>query len=100
MSTTTGSVSASRDVPFLDITDPEFTFGSAEALAAQASNWYAESPIGLLVLRYTEAQELLRDRRLANNGKLFLENNGIFSGPVHDWFVPMIGNHNGAGHGR
>jgi cytochrome P450 len=88
------------DVPFLNIVDPAFDFNSPEVASAQAKSWYAESPIGLLVLRYTEAQELLRDRRLNHNGKGYLEMNGIFSGPIYDWFVPMIVNHDGGDHRR
>ncbi|WP_243726958.1 cytochrome P450 [Actinocrispum wychmicini] len=67
---------------------------------AQAKSWYADSPIGLLVLRYAEANALLRDQRLDHNGKRYLEMNGVFDGPIYDWFVPMIVNHDGADHHR
>ncbi len=94
------TISASHDVSFLNIVDPEFDFGSPEVVAAQEKNWYAESPVGLLVLRYAEAQDLLRDKRMDHNGKGYLEMNGIFAGPVYDWFVPMIVNHDGPAHRR
>jgi cytochrome P450 len=96
-----GSVSASPEVPFLNIFDPEFDFNSAEVTAAQARSWYATSPVGLLVLRYAESQELLRDRRLDHNGKRFMEQTcGVFSGPAYDWYVPMISNRDGDDHLR
>jgi cytochrome P450 len=83
------------------VLDPEFDFNSPDVIAAQAQSWYAESPMGLLVLRYGEAQELLRDRRLTHNGKRFMEEScGVFSGPVYDWFVPMIVNQDGEDHLR
>jgi hypothetical protein len=52
MSTTTAGVSKSSNVPFLNIVDPEFDFNAPEVVEAQAKSWYAESPFGLLVLRY------------------------------------------------
>jgi cytochrome P450 len=88
------------EVPFLDVAAPGFGFGTPEVTEAQAKNWYAESPVGLLVLRYAEARALLRDQRLDHNGKRFMEMNGVFDGPIHDWFVPMIMNHDGAHHRR
>ncbi|MGW3645712.1 cytochrome P450 [Streptomyces sp. NPDC000878] len=91
---------APSDVPFLNVIDPEFDFGAPEVMAAQARSWYADSPMGLLVLRYAEAQELLRDRRLDHNGRGYMEQNGVFDGPIYDWFVPMINNHDGDDHRR
>lgn len=90
----------STSVPFLNVVDPEFDFCAPEVLAAQAASWYAESPIGLVVLRYVPARALLRDPRFDHNGRLFMERNGVVDGPVHDWFVPMIVNRDGADHRR
>jgi hypothetical protein len=83
-------MSLSIDVPFLDVTDPDFGFDAAEVAAAQARSWYADSPVGVLVLRYAEAAELLRDRRLDHNGEGFMARNGIVDGPIYDWYGPMI----------
>lgn len=92
---------ASPEVPFINILDPEFDFNSAEVIAAQARSWYAASPLGLLVLRHAEAQDLMRDRRLDHDGKRYMEQVcGVFSGPAYDWFVPMIVNHDGEEHLR
>jgi cytochrome P450 len=93
-------MSAPPETLFLDILDPQFDFDSPEVVAAQERSWYANSPIGILVLRYAEAHELLRDQRLNHNGKGYLEQNGIVDGPIYDWFVPMIVNHDGAPHRR
>jgi cytochrome P450 len=100
MSTTADSGSAHHDTAFLDITDSAFDFHSPEVALARAKNWYAESPIGLLVLRYREAQELLRDPRLIHDGEVYLKMNGIVDGPIYDWFVPMIVNRDGDDHRR
>jgi cytochrome P450 len=101
MPATEDSLSAPSGVPFVNILDPGFDFNSPEVIAAQAQSWYADSPMGLLVLRYAEAQELLRDRRLNHNGKRYMEQTcGVFSGPVYNWFVSMIVNQDGADHLR
>jgi len=94
-------LSDSPEVPFFNIFDSEFDFNSAEMTAAQARGWYAASPAGLLVLRYAEAQDLLRDRRCDHNGKRYMEQTcGVFSGPAYDWYVPMIVNRDGEDHLR
>lgn len=85
---------------FLDVLDPAFDFTAPEVFAAQADDWWADSPIGMLVLRYAEVQELLRDRRLDHGGDSYLRRNGVTSGPIYDWFVPMISNHDGPDHRR
>jgi cytochrome P450 len=99
MSTNVDNVQ-SRDVPFLDLGDPDFDFHSPEVAEAQARNWYAETPLGPLVLRYAEARALLRDQRLDHNGRRFLEMNGVFDGPIYEWFVPMVLNRDGEHHHR
>ena len=68
-------------MPFLNVVDPAFRFTAPEVIAAQAADWYADSPLGPLVLRYAETQELLRDRRLDHGGDDYLHRNGITSGP-------------------
>ncbi|MEU4420269.1 cytochrome P450 [Actinoplanes sp. NPDC024001] len=85
---------------FLNVVDPAFDFDAAEVVAAQEAGWYADSPLGPLVLRHAEAQQLLRDRRLDHGGDDYLRRNGITSGPIHDWWVPMIVNWDGAEHRR
>jgi len=100
MSAAADAAPVMHDVPFLDVVAPEFDFNSPEVAEARARSWYAKTPVGLLVLRYAEAQEVLRDQRLNHNGKGYLEMNGIFEGPIYDWFVPMIVNHDGEDHRR
>jgi cytochrome P450 len=87
-------------MPFLNVVDPAFDFTAQEVMAAQDTDWYADSPVGTIVLRHAEAQELLRDRRLDHGGDSYLRRSGIASGPIHDWYVPMIVNQDGADHRR
>jgi cytochrome P450 len=100
MSTTAGSTATPRNIPFLNIIDPEFDFRGPDVIAAQAGSWYAESPTGLLVLRYTEAQALLRDQRMDHGGESYLAMNGVVDGPIFEWYAPMIANHDGEHHRR
>ncbi|MFC4857855.1 cytochrome P450 [Actinophytocola glycyrrhizae] len=100
MSTPANGTSISPDIPFLDVVDQEFHFDAPEVVEAQERSWYANSPIGTLVLRYAEARDLLRDPRLEHNGKRYLEMSGVVAGPIHDWFVPMIVNQDGEDHRR
>src|SRR5262245_26221821 len=100
MATTTDGAPPSSNAPFLNIVDPDFDFAAPQVRAAQELSWYAETPVGLLILRYAEAHAILRDRRFDHNGQRFMEMNDVFDGPIYDWFVPMIVNHDGAHHLR
>ncbi|WP_328304510.1 cytochrome P450 (plasmid) [Streptomyces sp. NBC_00435] len=100
MSAETLSVPASPSASFINVIDPEFRFDSPQVASAQAENWYAESPLGMLVLRHAEAQELVRDNRLTHNGTGFMAQNGIVDGPVYDWFVNGLVNQDGDSHRR
>ncbi|MFJ5937762.1 cytochrome P450 [Streptomyces sp. NPDC093071] len=100
MSAETLSVPESSEVPFINVIDPEFRFDLPEVARAQAAGWYAETPLGMLVLRHAEASELVRDGRLTHNGTGFMEQNGISGGPVYDWFVNGLVNQDGDSHRR
>jgi cytochrome P450 len=88
------------DLPFLDITSPDFRFDSPAVAEARAAHWCAMTPMGLIVLRYAEMHQMLRDPRLAQSGERYLELMGISDGPLYDWFVPMILHQRGADHLR
>jgi cytochrome P450 len=87
-------------VPHLDLLDPSFRFDDDAVFAAREANWYATTPIGLIVLRYAEAQELLRDRRSVQRGDEHLMRQGVTDGPLWDWFTAIILYADGADHTR
>src|SRR5262245_20543267 len=87
-------------MPYLNVVDPAFSFVSDDVFAAQDADWYADSPLGPFILRYAEVNELMRDRRLDHGGDDYLRRNGITEGPIHDWWVPMLVNQDGADHRR
>lgn len=88
------------DVPFLDIFHPQFDYESAQVIDAQERNWYAQTPLGPMVLRHEQAWEVLRDRRFVNEGWRYLQNHGITDGPLYDWFAGMLAQKNGPDHTR
>jgi len=52
-----------EDLPFLDLTAPDFSTRGPEVLAARDAHALARTPFGFAVLRYHAAGRLLRDRR-------------------------------------
>lgn len=87
-------------VPYLDIFHPQFEYESAQVIEAQEKNWYAQTPLGPMVLRHEPAWEVLRDRRFVNEGWRYLRNQGITEGPLYDWFAGMLAQKNGPDHTR
>jgi cytochrome P450 len=77
-------------LPFLDVLNPEFDFESAEMADARERNWYADSPMGPLVLRHREAEDLLRDHRFKLGGEGFMESHGITEGPMYEWWTTTL----------
>ncbi|EQD87395.1 hypothetical protein A8924_1773 [Saccharopolyspora erythraea NRRL 2338] len=87
-------------VPFVDVFDRNFGYDSDTLAAARERHWYARIPNGLMVLGHEEVNDLLRDHRLVSDGKRYLEMHGVTSGPLYDWFVPMILHREGQDHAR
>ncbi|MDT0615369.1 cytochrome P450 [Streptomyces lancefieldiae] len=88
------------DVPYLDVLDPAFRFENPEVAEAQERHWYANTPLGQLVLRHAEANDIVRDNRLTHDGPGFMKQNGVTGGPVYDWFVGALVNQDGSHHRR
>jgi hypothetical protein len=88
------------EVAFLDVHDPALRGNSGHVRAAQASNWYARSALGIVVLRYQEAQVLLADRRLLHGTTGWLATQGVNAGPLSDWWRMIMPNVEGASHAR
>ncbi|MEU5950684.1 cytochrome P450 [Streptomyces sp. NPDC047525] len=100
MSAATEPAPRTTDVPHLDVLDPAFRFENPEVTEAQERHWYANTPLGRLVLRHAEANDIIRDSRMTHDGPGFMKQNGITEGPVYDWFVGALVNQDGAHHRR
>jgi len=88
------------NVPYLDIFHPQFDHESTDVVEAQERHWYAQTPLGPMVLRHEQAWEVLRDRRFINSGHWYMHNQGIYGGPLYDWFTGMLAQKNGPDHIR
>jgi cytochrome P450 len=91
---------ASGDAPFLNLFDPEYDSESAEVAAAREQSWYATTPIGLLVLRHQEADDILRDRRFHLAGEHYMEKLGVRDGPLYDMWMNSMMSASVADHAR
>jgi cytochrome P450 len=78
------------EVPFLNIFDPDFHYEHPSITEAREQSWYAQTPLGPIVLRHEDVWALLRDRRLVPGGRRYMHKIGITEGPLYDWFVEML----------
>jgi sulfite reductase (NADPH) flavoprotein alpha-component len=88
-----------RDLPYLDMTDPNFSIRSAEVNAAREKSWCARTNYGLAVLRYDEVHKLMRDARLRQGSYAWPKLNGV-SGVFAGWWERMLLSQEGANHAR
>lgn len=100
MTAATESAPVTPSVPYLDVVDPAFRFENPEVTDAQERHWYANTPLGRLVLRHAEANDIVRDPRMTHDGPGFMKQNGVTEGPVYDWFVGALVNQDGDRHRR
>jgi cytochrome P450 len=84
----------------LNIFEPGFDYDQDQAVQAREASWYAQTPLGPIVLRHAEARDILRDRRLVPGGHRYMHSQGITEGPLYDWFTGMLASQNGPDHDR
>jgi cytochrome P450 len=87
--------------PFIDTASADYDrdIHSAHASARKVS-WYADTPFGILVLRYDDVHWLLHDKRWRELGNDALPAAGITEGPLWDWFHQILSNKEGEEHAR
>jgi cytochrome P450 len=78
------------DIALFDILDPAFRIDSPEVRAAADTNWWARTPIGLVVLRYQECVTLLRERRLRHGAGELVAAYGVTSGAFAQWLQTTL----------
>ena len=87
--------------PFIDTLDSAYDADiHAAHAAAREKSWYAETPAGILVLRYADVLAVLRDRRWRELGADGLAAAGIRAGPLWDWFQQIMSTQEGEAHAR
>jgi cytochrome P450 len=87
------------EVPFLNVSDPQFSIRSAETLAARDKSWYARTPYGFAVLRYEEMSKLIPSRKLRQGSYAWPAHNQA-TGSFADWWSRMLLSHEGSEHAR
>jgi cytochrome P450 len=93
-------VAIASDVPYFDVSDPDFSVSSAEVRAARERSWYARTNFGLAVLRYEQTSLLLKDRRLRQGSFAWPEQHGITEGLLHRWWSLIMLSAEGEDHRR
>lgn len=74
------------EVPYLDISSPEFAMSSEQVRDARERSWYANTNYGVAVLRYKEVTELLKHPSLNQGSAKWPEHHGVHSGMFYDWW--------------
>ncbi|MFC5186893.1 cytochrome P450 [Actinomadura harenae] len=87
-------------VAHLDLFESGFSFTSPQVKAAQQANWYADSPIGPIALRYNDVSALLHDPRFRLGGQGYMDLHNIDNGVLHDWWMSTLMSLEGAPHQR
>ena len=75
---------------FLDFNEIGFSIRSDQVMAARESNWYATTPFGIAILRYEDANTLLKDKRLFQGTRKWPSHYGIEDGLLAAWWQKML----------
>jgi cytochrome P450 len=93
-------MATTSEVPYFDVSDPDFSVSSAEVRAAREHSWYARTNFGIAVLRYEQTSALLKDRRLRQGSFAWPEQHGITEGLLHRWWSRIMLSVEGDDHRR
>lgn len=89
-----------REEPYFNLGDLTFDVTSEAVHAARDDSWYARTNYGLAVLRYAEANAILKDRRFQQGTRRWPEQNDVHTGPFHDWWAKVLLSLEGEEHTR
>jgi len=87
-------------LPYLDISDPDFSIRSQAVLDARDTAWCARTPYGLAALRYDDVQKLLRHPKLRQGSYRWPTHSGVTSGAFARWWEAMLLSQEGSEHAR
>ena len=79
-----------KNTSFLDFNQPGFSIRSEQVMNARESDWYATTPFGIAVLRYEDANNLLKDKRLYQGTRKWPAHYGIEDGLLANWWQKML----------
>jgi cytochrome P450 len=93
-------VELTAEIPYLDLSDPEFSIDSDQVAQARERSWFARTNYGIAVLRYEQVGLMLKDRRLRQGSWAWPALNGVEAGPLVDWWNKSLLNLEGEDHRR
>lgn len=93
------SIAETIEIPYLKLSDPNFSIRSQEVREARARSWYARTPYGIAILRYEDVGKLLRDPRFRQGSHAWPAHNQA-TGKFADWWLRMLLNRVGEDHAR
>jgi len=79
-----------RSLPFLDLSNPEFSTRSSGVRVARDAAWCAQTPLGIAVLRHREAGQILRDRRFRQGSHAWPDTIGLTGSFAEFWKRSVI----------
>lgn len=79
-------MSTQTEVPYLDISSPDFAMSSEQVRDAREQCWYANTNYGVAVLRYKEVTDLLKHQSLNQGSAKWPEHHGVHSGIFYEWW--------------
>ncbi len=85
------------DIPFLDLTAPDFSTRSDAVREARRRHWCAQTPFGFAVLRHKAAGQILRDRRFRQGSYAWPDTQNL-NGSFADFWKRSIISIEGADH--
>lgn len=88
------------EVPYIDISAAGFSVRGQNVIDAREQHWFAKTNLGYAILRYEEANALLKSKSLKQGSIKWPEHFGITSGPVAEWWRDMLLNKEGDDHAR
>lgn len=74
------------DLPYLDISAPDFAMASEQVRDARDQSWIAKTNYGYAVLRYEEVSALLKNQKLSQGSARWPDHHGVHSGAFHEWW--------------
>lgn len=77
-------------VPYLDLKANDFSIRSEVVMAAREQHWYANTPFGVAILRYEDANALQNDKRLHQGTRRWPQHNGVESDLLIPWWNEMM----------
>ena len=89
-----------KPIPLFNVADPGFSITSEGVRHAREQAWFARTNYGIAVLRYDEANRLIRHPQLKQGSIAWPSHHGVTEGPFARWWSTWMLNLEGDDHHR